>query len=372
MPLKIFLTSDVHLGMKFAGYPEVQSQLSEARFTTLENLTKRANDEKCHLFAVAGDLFDRISVAKRDVIRAAQILSEFQGSLVAVLPGNHDFISSGQSDLWTHFKENAGDNVLVLQDKKINPLHHYDLDVHLYPAPCDAKHSEKNYIDWIKEEPKDKDVKFHIGIAHGSMEGFSPDFDKKYYPMTLSELNSCVLDLWLMGHTHIQYPAKPGTLDNIFYPATPEPDGFDCTHEGRAWIIELDENSKIHPVCISTGKYRFLRDEAELTAASDMKMLSARYSSQALLNVLLKLKIKGRIPDETYKDLPRIKERMERQFLYLQLNSSEVTEEITLDTINREFTQDSFPHQLLITLVSDEDSHEALQIAYDLIREVRR
>ena len=28
MPLKIFLTSDVHIGMKFAGYPEVQSELS--------------------------------------------------------------------------------------------------------------------------------------------------------------------------------------------------------------------------------------------------------------------------------------------------------------------------------------------------------
>jgi len=65
MSLKIFHTADIHLGMKFAGYPEVQSELTEARFVTLENLAKKANEESCDLFVVAGDLFDRTGVAKR-------------------------------------------------------------------------------------------------------------------------------------------------------------------------------------------------------------------------------------------------------------------------------------------------------------------
>ena len=74
-------------------YPDnIRESLAEARFKTLESLVEKASTEKCDIFIVAGDLFDRISVAKGDIARAAQTLGEFQGQLVTVLPGNHDYI----------------------------------------------------------------------------------------------------------------------------------------------------------------------------------------------------------------------------------------------------------------------------------------
>jgi len=163
MSLKIFHTSDIHLGMKFAGYPEVQSELSEARFKTLENLVNLANSEKCDLFIIAGDLFDRVSVAKRDILRASQILQDFQGQLVVVLPGNHDFISGDKIDLWSHFKDSAPINVLILSEKRIYPLKHYDLDIHVYAAPCNAKHFEKMLSHGLKKHRRIE--MFHITLA---------------------------------------------------------------------------------------------------------------------------------------------------------------------------------------------------------------
>ena len=75
--------------MKFANYPDpIRSSLVEARFKTLEGLIEKANSEKCDLFVVAGDLFDRISVAKGDIAKAAQALGEFPGQIVTVLPGS--------------------------------------------------------------------------------------------------------------------------------------------------------------------------------------------------------------------------------------------------------------------------------------------
>lgn len=56
MGLKIFHTSDIHLGMKFASYPEVQKELSEARLNTLEILVEISNTGVCDIFVVAGDL----------------------------------------------------------------------------------------------------------------------------------------------------------------------------------------------------------------------------------------------------------------------------------------------------------------------------
>ncbi|MBE0427383.1 MAG: DNA repair exonuclease [Nitrospirae bacterium] len=369
MSLKIFHTSDLHLGMKFAGYPEVQAELSEARFKTFENLVSLANREKCDLFIIAGDLFDRVSIAKKDIIRTSKILQEFQGHLVAILPGNHDFISSDSTDLWLYFKENIHDNVVVLNEKKVYPLQHYDLDAHLYAAPCNSKQSGENAIAWTKESKKDGSVAHHIGVAHGSLEGFSPDFDQRYYPMSVSELQKCGLDIWLLGHTHVQYPEKPGTEDRIFYPGTPEPDGFDCQHEGKAWIIEVDDDKKIHPASLSTGTYKFLHEELEVDSLSDLKMLRKRYASEDHRKVLLKLRLKGRLPRDEYESLCEIRKPLEQQLFHLILNDDEVTEEITIDTINQEFTEGSFPHMLLTALAHDS---EALQIAYDLIKEVGR
>ena len=54
--LKILASADYHLGMKFAGYPNVQQKLAEARFLSLKRLVETANDAGCDLFLVAGDL----------------------------------------------------------------------------------------------------------------------------------------------------------------------------------------------------------------------------------------------------------------------------------------------------------------------------
>ena len=372
MSLKIFHTADIHLGMKFAGYPEVQSELSEARFIALDNLVKKANEKKCDLFVVAGDLFDRITVAKRDIMRAVRILNQFEGKLILVLPGNHDYLSPSPGEPWATFKENAGDRVLLLEEKRVYPREHFNLDANIYPAPCDAKHSAENYVGWIKDETKDRGVAYHIGVAHGSLEGLSLDFDKRFYPMTRQELLESGLDLWLMGHTHLPYPGKPGSRDRIFYSATPEPDGFDCDHQGHAWIIELDEDKKIFPTLLSTGTYRFLHDERELRNAGDIDRLEADYSISGSDQLLLKLKIKGRLPREAYDHLPEVREKLDQNLFYLRWDSRDLTEEITPAMIDREFTEGSFPHRLLTTLTRDEQDFETLQLAYRLIEEVRR
>lgn len=367
MSLKIFHTSDLHLGMKFSGYPEVQSMLTEARFETLQNLVNKANEEQCNLFVVAGDLFDRVYVAKKDIIKAAQILGEFQGNLVSVLPGNHDFMTD---DLWNTFEENAGDNVKVLKEKTAESLEHYDIDGVLYPAPCYAKHSSENCVGWIKETTKNNDIKYHIGIAHGSLEGVSPDPDLNYYPMNHEELEGMGLDLWLLGHTHVQYPENPGIMDRIFFSGTPEPDGFDCMHEGKAWILELDDSNKIQTTPLTTGQYRFLHEEIDLEPSCDLEQLIIGSLKGDYENTLLKLKLKGRLSIEEYEKLGQVESFLPNIF-YPIVDYNDVAEMIDQDFIDKNFTEGSFPYRLLSTLAEDENDWEALQTAYDMICEVR-
>ncbi|MBW1696108.1 MAG: DNA repair exonuclease [Deltaproteobacteria bacterium] len=369
--MKILLTSDVHLGMKFAGYPSVQDKLIEARFEALKRCVDIANDRECGLFVIGGDLFDRVSVAKADIKRAADILSDFQGRLVAVLPGNHDFIIERPDGLWAIFKGFADNHVLVLESNKIYSLKTYDLDVNLYAAPCETKHSAENNIGWVRDIEKDKDVAFHIGVAHGSLEGLSPDFNKNYYPMTETELLACGVDLWLMGHTHIPYPTQLGSKDKVFYPGTPEPDGFDCAHEGKAVVIEIGEDKEIRASFVSTGAYRFYSEEIEISCWEDVERILARYSDPKHKSTLLKLKIRGRLLEEEYERLVEFRDNLERNLCLFHFDSTEITIKITPEVINREFTEGSFPYRLLRRLAETQD-FEALQIAYEFIREIRR
>jgi len=368
--MRVFLTSDLHLGMKFAGYPSVQENLIEARFQALKRCVDIANDRQCDLFVVGGDLFDRVSVAKGTIQRAADMLGDFQGRLVAVLPGNHDFITERPDGLWALFKGFAGDHVLVLESKKIYPLEPYDLNAHLYAAPCEAKHSAENNIGWIREVDKENDA-LHIGVAHGSLEGLSPDFNKDYYPMTESELLSCGLDLWLLGHTHIPYPAEPGPLSKVFYPGTPEPDGFDCQHEGKALVIEINQGKQIQADFVATGAYRFYHEEIEISSFMDAERILAEYSEPQHKTTLLKLKMKGRLPEEEYERLHMLHEKLQKNVAFLQFDTGAVMIKITPDVIDREFTQNSFPYRLLKGFAESQD-FEALQIAYEVIRETQR
>ncbi len=153
MALRILATADLHLGMRFSKYPELQARLAEARFAALERLVARANAEGCGLLVVAGDLFERTSLPQREIQRAAEALNGFEGQAAAVLPGNHDYYAGQTGSLWKSFREKAGDRVLLLTEPRVYDLEHYGLAARLYPGPCTDKHSRENALGWLAGSP---------------------------------------------------------------------------------------------------------------------------------------------------------------------------------------------------------------------------
>ncbi len=372
MGIKIFHTADLHLGMRFAGYPDVQDKLINARYETLENMIELANQESCTLFVMAGDLFDRTTLNVKDTSRAARALNEFEGELVIVLPGNHDYYTH-DSKLWNEFSKHAGDRILILKNPDIYDLDKYHLKVKIYAAPCSAKHSNENMIKWVNSGESTENDSIKIGLAHGSLEGISPDFDKTYYPMTRKELESSGLDLWLLGHTHLSWPENPDKNSRILIPGTPEPDGFDCKHEGSAFIIDMESSSNMKVQKVSTGKYRFFIDQVVLNDDKAIASMKQKYTGDEYSNMVLRLILKGRLRKEELENVEESIKLINNGVLLLQIVKDELHESITPELINSEFTEKSFPHQLLLSLLEEkkEISFKSLQKAYDIIREIR-
>jgi DNA repair exonuclease SbcCD nuclease subunit len=148
--LKLLHTSDLHIGMKYNGYPEfIKDELVEARFNVLKTLVEKSNKEQCHLLVIAGDLFEKTTIPKKDIERVIKILDGFAGDCILVLPGNHDY-DNGMIDLWDILKNNISEKVVLLNENRVYHLQaSHDLDVAVYPAPCNKKQSKENNLKWI-------------------------------------------------------------------------------------------------------------------------------------------------------------------------------------------------------------------------------
>lgn len=372
MPLKILHTGDLHLGMTFGtrGYsPLVRQQLVAARIATLEKLVAAANEESCHLFMVAGDLFHRTNVSQEVILKALKSLGGFNGC-VAVLPGNHDF-NDGFSSLWKFFRENSPDHLLLLGEAFPYPLKDYGLDAVLYPAPCDAKHSGQNKLGWIRELGERPPGKWHLGIAHGAVKGVSPDFDSRYYPMEAEELAALKMHHWFLGHTHGRYPDQDTARGEVFtYCGTPEPDGFDCGHGGSAWIALLDDQGHALSRSLAPGCLRFWEISKEVNSGHDLQSLAGELAALGK-NALVKLALWGSLPQDEYHGRFRFYQDLEGCLTYLEIDDSRLTMRVTAENIAAEFAKGSFPQLFLDRLVSRGDS-EALQLAYQLVKKVKK
>ncbi|MFZ0391333.1 MAG: DNA repair exonuclease [Calditrichia bacterium] len=374
MALKILHTADLHLGMKFIrGYPpDVQEKLVKARAETLHRLVEVANKNNCDLLVIAGDLFDSQRINKTEILEAAQIIGRFNGAAALVLPGNHDYLQSGDSRLWDTFRQNMAENCLLLADTRALDLRPHGVDAAVYPAPCSTKHSSENMLGWLDHAVRDPEIRHHFGVAHGSLQGISPDFNSDYFPMNEAELLEKGLDFWLLGHTHIRLPLQEsGSGARIFMPATPEPDGFDCGHSGSAWLLQADDEGKLSYQAVSSGRYRFLRIQAELNSAEDAGKLLAEFKILKRETHLVKLQLKGRASGDVFDGLDSLLKQLQQQVLYLETDASGLLRKISAEDIGREFTEGSFPFRLLNRLQEEGRNPLSLQMAYDLVREAK-
>lgn len=369
MALRIFHTADLHLGLTHSKHPsEIAGKLAEGRFETLASMIALAGEKRADLFVMGGDLFDTTRVSKKLVIRAAGLFSSFEGQ-VLILPGNHDYVTGEADDLWKTFKEHAGDRVRVLDTPEVSFIE--ELSLALYPAPCRKRHSAEPVTGWIASVHKPKDARYHIGLAHGSFEGLSPDLAGDHFPMKKEPLLSAGLDLWLMGHIHLQFPKTPGAYDRIFYPGTPEPDGFDCRHEGTAWFLTLGEDKSIQAERISTGRYRFIREELAIDSLDALREGLKKYSDPSYQRVLMDLILTGTLPREQFDQVGPELNQVANSFMSLRTLTSGLEIRLTPDEIRKEFPEGSFALRLLNLLSEQEQDHEALQIAYQTIRSLQ-
>jgi DNA repair protein SbcD/Mre11 len=369
--IKIIHTADNHLGMKFNGrsYSEaVRQYLVDNRFDALAKLVEIANSKRADLFVIAGDLFDTVNMQVNQIKKTAEILNRFSGT-VLVLPGNHDYFEESTNGLWQKLNNYLKqEQVVILSKSQPYNCTIGEHEIIVFPGPCSSKHSYTNAIDWIEATGTENAIT--IGLAHGHVPGYGPGSDC-YFNMEEAELASKHLDLWLLGHIHVPFPKNYATnKPNFLYSGTHAADGFDCSHNGNAWYMEMDQNDfRLEPIVCNDVSFKEMK--TGLTTEADLQGLDQELSKFADKKTLLKLSISGRLNEGLLQLLQQRIDAYRELFLYLEVDNK-VKMDLDPEYIDRQFKEDSLPHQLLTQLSTNPDDYLALQVAFELINESKQ
>lgn len=379
--IKIFVTGDNHFGKKYDRYPEIRDRLVDNRFVCFEKMVEKAEQEGCDIFAVTGDLFDNSSsIRKSDVERVVRILAGFAGR-VLVLPGNHDYYT-GEEKVWKDFDDalrTCDNNIIRLDRFEPYPIEIAEETVVIYPAFCRSKHSRENNLGWIKEMSVPKSGQINVGMAHGAIEGVTPDMQKEYFLMTEPELQAIPMDVWLVGHTHIPYPGGLSEDEEIggyriFNAGTHAQTDLHNNTRGYGFIISVDKQGD--KAQVSAKKYQsgtiFFYDIAVRVSSAEGDSLEALLQEKLdplEAESVVRLTVTGSVLSEEYSRRRELYKKYCDRFLSWELQDDELHEEITLDRVREEFAESSFAAKLMEALQGDQTE---LQMAYELLQECSR
>ncbi len=361
--IKILHTGDLHLGRRYSNQkPQIAEKYSDARIEALNRIIRVAEDEACDYVVVAGDLFDTKYVPAALIKQVCEILGTCVCPVV-VLPGNHDFYEGKDDKIWRGFMENASGNTTLFTSNE--PVR---MDgIVFYPCICFDKYSEENVIGWVQENTERADNMIHVGVAHGAIEGLSYDKEKKYYYMTQSELEQSNMDLWLIGHTHIPYPAAD-VIENqkIFNAGTHQQTDIADNSEGSVFIIEINGDKKIIAKKVHTGVLRFCKRNLHLMHGQSLKAeIESALSDLDAESASVRLQITGVALAEDYEARSDIYRGFEDCFVKFEPLDADLQPEITEEMIDSETIDGSVENQLLKKYIGEP---ELLNLAYDLVK----
>ena len=371
--IRIFVTGDNHIGLKYASH-EQAAILSSRRITAFEGMVESANQDNCALFAITGDMFENTySVSKRDIKVLLDTLSKFRGTVI-VLPGNHDYYDKDVK-VWQYFKDvmTSYDNVMLLTEYRPYKITANGENVVLYPVLCTSLHSApgQNNLGWIKDLEIANDGAYHIGIAHGAVEGETIDNEGHYFLMKRSELEDIPVDAWLIGHTHVPFPRNLTEMftasDKIFNAGTHVQTDVACNTEGQCFVIEISENKTVQAKKVISGNLRFYRKNISVTAGNMENIIIrelADISDDSVVDIILT----GAVSAEEYEDRASIIENMLSRFIEGTYNDYALSKLISKELIESEFPETSFSAGLLTSLL---DEPKEAQLAYELLKSLK-
>lgn len=374
MPIRIVHTADNHIGSPYRQFlrEDVRLKLINERFDALGRLVREANARQADFLVVAGDLFDSTRVKVSDIEKSIEVLKGFSGEAALIVPGNHDYCSGPDSELWKRFRRASESvaNIEVLSEPEVREFEVNGMLVQFFPCPCPSKTGKESTTDWVAGNVDRKASAVRIGIAHGNVTGLGLDAADQYFNMTREALEAAGVTTWLLGHIHVPFPtAESGGHSPYFMAGIHTPDSMRVRHPGSAWYLECEPNRVLRYDRLTPGRIRFVRLARELKDYEEIESIMRECRTFESESTVLDLQLTGQLAAVDRVKLGDAIESLRPQFIDLTVDEN-IRDRIDSSSIAATYPADSLAARLLTALIDDSELPEAAMLAHELIQEV--
>ena len=227
--VKILHTADLHLGSYRTGIKSGKNEI-ENTFLRIINLCKT---EKVDFLLIAGDLFESPFVSAEDASRIISAIGQIPDTIVAISPGNHDYVCPGSVYLKYKFPDNT-----IIFSSFMEYADFPEKGVRLWGAGFTDRF--ENFA--LLKKPDDLDPQMiNLCVLHG--ETVTDGSSSQYNPVTPSAVENSGFDYIALGHIHKRSDIYKLGKTRFAYSGCPDGTGFDEPGEQGVYLGTISQSS---------------------------------------------------------------------------------------------------------------------------------
>jgi len=240
--IKVIHCADLHLGAELSSLGHLARVRREEHIMTFTRIIDLCRNEKVDLLLIAGDLFEGSCTDQPIVDAVREAFARIPDTLVAIAPGNHDFIALDSP----YERERWPDNV-VLFKTGYESAEFADRGFCLWGAGFTRTYAAESMM------PSGADAEnalINIGVLHGDL--VAAGQASPYNPVTVSQISGSGLDYLALGHVHKRTDILQSGRTYYAYSGCPEGRGFDELDEKGVYIGSVSKGKAdmaFLPVC---------------------------------------------------------------------------------------------------------------------------
>lgn len=275
MPLRFIHTADWQIGKVFRFVDDAaMGVLQQARLEAITRIGQLAGMHGVGYVLVAGDVWDHEAPALRTRNQTLERMREHGSVQWHLLPGNHD--AHQPNGLWDQLRQRGlPDNIHVHPEPVVSVIE--PGVAALLPAPLRHRRSLDDLTAWMDDAQTDEGL-IRIGLAHGSVHGFSSLEEQRANPIDPNRPQRARLDYLALGDWHGPLEINP----RCRYSGTPETDSFQTRGTGTALLVEIDAPGAEPRVQeLDTGQFAWTSLEESVSNRDDIDWLDEHLRSLA-------------------------------------------------------------------------------------------
>ena len=351
--MKIMHIADFHLDSAFSGFSKENADKKRAELREcFVRAMRMAKERDVKLVLISGDLFDSpfCSATTRKTVFDA---IAYVGCPVVIAPGNHDYYNKNG----TYADKDLPENAFVFTSSELGRFDFDELGISVVGYGFISDRYEENPL--ANEVPVSSE-NINIFCAHTEI-GVPYS---KYAPMSAAAISRYGFVYAALGHVHA--PQAPITMSGTLMAYTGFAQGrsFDELHDGGAYIVDIDVETKratLERITLSSMSYEIER--VDITSLSNDDDVARRigeaidekgYADKTALRIVLV----GAVPSDYLLNERAISDALSSKPLALLQIRNETVANFDLSELESDITVRGEVYRKLLPLLNSEDERE--------------